>query len=183
MERHEIMKKRPAGRPKIHKNNAARCRAYRRRRKQSRQLVYWRSTTDLWSTPPDLFAALDAEFHFTTDVCAVPENAQCPHYYTPEQDGLRQVWTGACYANPPYGLVLRQWVRKAYESAQAGATVVCLLPVRTDTVWWQDYVIPYAEVCFLPKRLKFGGTPHNAPFPCAVVIFRSNQADARQPHD
>jgi hypothetical protein len=110
-------------------------------------------------------------------VCAIPENATCAHYYTPAQDGLRQVWTGGCYANPPYGLVLRQWVRKAWESAQAGATVVCLLPVRTDTVWWQDYVLPSAEVRFLPKRLKFGGTPHNTPFPCAVVIFRAKKEE------
>jgi hypothetical protein len=105
-------------------------------------------------------------------VCALPENAKCTDYFTPAQDGLRQEWHGVCRANPPYGLVLRQWVAKAYESSKSGALVVCLLPVRTDTVWWQTYVLPYAEIRFLPKRLKFGGSPHNAPFPCAVVIFR-----------
>ncbi len=80
-------KKRPRGRPRKHVDNAARCRAYRQRLKRS---VHFRSNRHLWETPPALFAALDAEFHFTTDVCALPENAKCPHYFTPTDDGLAQ---------------------------------------------------------------------------------------------
>jgi hypothetical protein len=77
----------------------------------------------VWETPPALFAALDQEFHFTADVAALPDNAKCACFYTPEQDSIQQPWEGGCWMNPPYGPLLRQWVRKAYESAQTGAVV------------------------------------------------------------
>jgi len=73
--------------------------------------------------------------------------------------------------NPPYGRVIGQWVKKAYESSLDGATVVCLLPARTDTSWWHDYCMK-GEIRFVRGRLKFGGARGNAPFPSAVVIFR-----------
>jgi DNA N-6-adenine-methyltransferase (Dam) len=85
---------------------------------------------------------------------------------------LHQSWAGVCWCNPPYGTVIGRWVRKAYESSQAGATVVCLLPARCDTQWWHTYVLPYAEIRYLQGRLKFGGAKNSAPFPSAVVIFR-----------
>ena len=157
------------GRPRKYQTNAARQRAYRKRLKRS---VHFRSATDLWSTPQAFFDALHAEFHFTVDVCALPENAKCADYYSPQQDGLLQVWTGVCWCNPPYGTVIGRWVQKAYESAKAGVLVVCLLPLRGDTRWWHDYVIPYAEVRYLRGRLKFGGGCNSAPFPSVVVIFR-----------
>lgn len=100
------------------------------------------SATDMWATPQDLFDRLDAEFHFTTDVCALPENAKCANYFTPEVDGLAQDWTGTCWMNPPYGREIGRWVRKAHDAAASGkATVVCLLPARTDTAWFHDYVL------------------------------------------
>ena len=152
---------------------AERQRASRKRRKRSQQRVYWQSTTDLWETPQNFFDELDREFHFTLDVCAIQINTKCDRFYSPEQDGLLQDWSGEiCWMNPPYGLILRQWTQKAYESSKAGSTVVCLLPVRSDTKWWHGYVLPYAEIRYLEKRLKFGGSPHNAAFPCAVAIFR-----------
>ena len=88
------------------------------------------SKTDLWETPQDFFDRLNAIHRFTTDVCALPENAKCENYYTPDQDGLKQNWTGTCWMNPPYGRRIGEWVRKAYESAQQGAKVVCLLPCQ-----------------------------------------------------
>jgi phage N-6-adenine-methyltransferase len=144
-------------------------RAYRKRLKRS---VHFRSDTHLWSTPQAFFDALDAEFGFTVDVCALPSNAKCAVFYSPEQDGLQQVWTGVCWCNPPYGTVIAKWVQKAYESAKSGALVVCLLPGRMDTRWWHTYVLPYAEVRPVPGRLKFGGSENSTPFPSAVVIFR-----------
>jgi phage N-6-adenine-methyltransferase len=128
------------------------------------------SETDLWSTPQDLFDALDSIYHFTIDVCATPENAKCERYFTPEDDGLSQSWNGICWMNPPYGRQIGKWLRKAYESAQNGATVVCLIPARTDTVWWHDYVMK-GNVRFLRGRLKFGGAKNSAPFPSAIVVF------------
>jgi phage N-6-adenine-methyltransferase len=168
------LRKRGRGRPRRYASNAARQWAYRQRRKHGARPVYRRDQTQIWETPRDVFDTLDAEFHFTLDVCALPSTTKCPRYFTPDHDGLAQDWGGeVCYANPPYGLILRRWVQKSYEASKAGATVVLLVPVRTDTVWWQTYVIPYAaEVRFLARRLKFGGTPHNAPFPSALVIFR-----------
>ena len=134
--------------------------------------VHFSSKTDVWATPQATFDALHAEFAFETDVCALPENAKCPHYFSPEQDGLAQTWEGSCYMTPPYGREMPKWIRKAYESARQGATVVCLLPSRTDTAAWHDFVMKASEVRFLRGRLKFGDSKNAAPFPSAVVVFR-----------
>ena len=167
---------RPVGRPRIHTNNVARQKAYRERqaawRKRHSPKVYHLSQTVEWATPQWFFDDLHAEFDFTRDVAAQPGNAKCACYFTPDDDGLAQPWEGTCWCNPPYGRTIGRWVAKAHESAQRGATVVCLLPVRTDTKWWQRYIIPDAEVRFVPRRLTFGGAANPAPFPTAVVIFR-----------
>lgn len=133
--------------------------------------VWASSETDLWATPQDFFDELALEFGFTTDVCATPDNAKCPSFYTKEDDGLAKEWVGTCWMNPPYGRSISLWMRKAYESALAGATVVCLVPARTDTAWWHDYAMK-GEVRFVRGRLKFGGHKNPAPFPSAVVVFR-----------
>jgi phage N-6-adenine-methyltransferase len=129
------------------------------------------SQTDDWETPQDLFDNLNAEYHFTTDVCATAANAKCDNYFTPEQNGLEQEWTGTCWMNPPYGRVIGLWMRKAYEASLAGATVVCLVPSRTDTKWWHEYAMK-GEVTFIRGRLHFGNHEHPAPFPSAIVVFR-----------
>jgi phage N-6-adenine-methyltransferase len=105
------------------------------------------------------------------DVAALPHNTKCPRFFTPGQDGLKQRWAGVCWMNPPYGSALRKWVHKARDSAEDGATVVCLLPARTDSAWWHDYVLPHAEVRYIRGRLKFNGSGNSAPFPSAIVIF------------
>lgn len=131
------------------------------------------SKTDLWSTPQDFFDNLDKEFGFTLDACALPENAKCEYYYTPEDDGLKQAWKGVVWCNPPYGRQIGDWVRKAVQSALEGATVVMLLPARTDTKWFHELVYRRAEIRFIPGRLKFGGAEHSAPFPSMVCVFGS----------
>jgi phage N-6-adenine-methyltransferase len=134
--------------------------------------VHFSSATDLWATPQAFFDKYNALFGFETDVCALPGNAKCQNYFTPEQDGLAQDWRGVCWMNPPYGRTIKEWVRKAFESARDnGATVVCLLPARTDTAWWHDYCAK-GEVHFVRGRLKFGDAKSGAPFPSAVVVFR-----------
>ena len=127
------------------------------------------SKTDIWETPQNFFDKLNEEFHFQTDVCALPENAKCKNFYTPEQDGLAQEWSGTCWCNPPYGRQIGKWVRKASESK---ATTVMLIPARTDTAWFHDYICGKAEVRFVRGRLRFSGAKVNAPFPCMVVVFR-----------
>lgn len=133
--------------------------------------VFYSSKTDMWATPQDFFDALDAEFHFTLDACAVKENAKCEAYYTPEQDGLDQPWTGRVWCNPPYGRNVGQWVKKAHDTALGGGFVVMLLPARTDTRWFHDYIYGKTEVRFIKGRLKFGSCQNAAPFPSMVVIF------------
>ena len=131
------------------------------------------SATDLWATPQDLFDTLNEEFQFTLDPCATSENAKCEKYYTPEVDGLLRNWQGeSVFCNPPYGRVIFAWVRKCHEEAQKDATkVVDLLPARTDTRWFHQYIYGKAEIRFIPGRLKFGGAKNSAPFPSMVVIF------------
>ncbi len=127
--------------------------------------------TEVWETPKAFFDRLDAEYHFDLDVCALPENAKCAQYFTPEQDGLAQEWRGTCWMNPPFGRKIRAWIQKAYESSLQGTTVVCLVPARTDTDWWHTYCMR-GEIRFIRGRIKFVGSRWNAPFPCAVVVFR-----------
>lgn len=136
------------------------------------------SKTDKWETPQDFFDKLDMVFRFETDVCALPENAKCEQFFTPDEDGLRQEWNGVCWMNPPYGRTISEWVAKAYMSAKEnGATVVCLVPARVDTKWWHNYCAK-GEVFFVKGRLKFGGSKNSAPFPNAVVVFRPTVYDA-----
>lgn len=133
--------------------------------------VHYSSKTDLWATPQDFFDKYDAIYNFELDVCAVKENAKCGKYFTPEQDGLKQEWSGICWMNPPYGRGIGKWMRKAYESSGNGTIVVCLVPARTDTRWWHDYAMK-GQIEFIKGRLKFGDAKTNAPFPSAVVTFK-----------
>ena len=133
--------------------------------------VHFSPATDLWATPQAFFDELNKEFGFELDVCALPENAKCEKYYTPEIDGLKQQWRGICWMNPPYGREIGAWMEKAYESSLEGATVVCLVPARTDTRWFHDFAMR-GEIRFIKGRLKFGDSKNSAPFPSAVVVFR-----------
>ena len=133
--------------------------------------VHFSSATDDWATPQDFFDALNLEFQFDLDVCASITNAKCEKFFTIEDDGLAQKWVGVCFMNPPYGRTIGKWMAKAVSEWQAGATVVCLVPARTDTNWWHTYAMQ-GEIRFIKGRLKFGGSKNAAPFPSAVVIFR-----------
>ena len=128
------------------------------------------SKTDMWATPKDFFEKINLEFNFDLDVCAIPENAKCEKFFSPEQDGLKQEWVGKCWMNPPYGREIGKWVKKAYESK---TLVVALLPARTDTKWFHEYIYGKAEIRFIKGRLKFGGSSNSAPFPSMLVIWRN----------
>ena len=135
--------------------------------------VMFSSKTDLWETPQALFDRLDAEFGFDLDACALPQNAKCAAYYTPEQDALSQPWDGVVWCNPPYGRNIGKWVQKAHEENRRNNNyIVMLLPARTDTRWFHDYILGKAEIRFIRGRLKFGGSKNSAPFPSMVVVFR-----------
>lgn len=125
-----------------------------------------------WETPAALFDRLHAQYQFTLDVCATPENAKCKRFFTKEDNGLVQTWNpfDRVFCNPPYGRDIGHWVAKCAYFGRTGLAVM-LLPARTDTRWWHDYVVPFGRVEFLRGRLKFNGHKNSAPFPSAVVVF------------
>lgn len=136
--------------------------------------VLFSSATDLWATPQDLFNELDKEFNFNLDPCAIPENAKCERFFTPEINGLSQNWGGAnVFCNPPYGREIYSWVKKCYEESQKpDTTVVLLIPARTDTRYFHEFIYHKAkEIRFIKGRLKFGNSKSGAPFPSMIVIF------------
>lgn len=143
------------------------------------------SENDNWETPAWLFNILDQWFNFTLDACATEQNAKVAHFFSPEQDGLAQSWgEHVVWCNPPYGRAIGAWVRKGHESAIMGATVVMLLPARTDTRWWWNHV-RHAEVRLLPGRLRFelgGKTLNSAPYPSAIAIWRPSDIEGRILH-
>ena len=144
-----------------------------------------------WGTPPKLFSALHKEFRFTLDPCASADNAKCGLYFTKEDDGLSKSWKGfTVFENYPYGRGGGVWVEKAYsESQEHGITVVVLMPVRTCTKWWHDYVMKADEVRLFKGRLRFidydkkvGGVYAErdaATFPSALAVFRPHKGDTR----
>lgn len=130
------------------------------------------SMTDEWSTPKPFFEALNRIFNFTLDVCATSENAKCLLFFTKEQDGLSQSWDKhRVWMNPPYGIEIVYWVKKAHETAMLGNLVVGLLPSRTDNAWWNTYVKGHADIHFIMGRLAFGDGTASAPFPSALAIW------------
>jgi phage N-6-adenine-methyltransferase len=146
--------------------------------------VMFSKASDEWSTPQGFYDALDAEFGFWLDAAASVLNHKCRDWWAEDDDALTTDWLfagegGAVWLNPPYSKC-RQFIAKAAQEARKGATVVCLVPSRTDTRWWHEHVWdactntyrPGVEVRFIKGRLKFGGSTNSAPFPSCVVIFR-----------
>ena len=135
--------------------------------------VLFSRKNDVWETPQYLFDELDAEFHFNLDPCALSENAKCDNYFTPEQDGLSQDWSGyRVFCNPPYSQIAK-WVEKCYREATKDNTlVVMLLNCRPSTRYFHNFIYRRAEIRFIKGRLKFSNAGNNAPFDSMVVIFR-----------
>ena len=124
------------------------------------------SASSHWTTPAGLYIELDKEFHFNDDPCPLK----------PEWDGLQRPWGTASFVNPPYGREIVKWIRKAWREAEySDKTIVCLIPSRTDTRWWHDWVMKAHEIRFLRGRLKFGDATNSAPFPSAIAIFRRKE--------
>lgn len=130
------------------------------------------SSTDNWGTPQLLFDELNKEFHFTLDPCANEINHKCEKYFTVEDNGLIKSWEGErVFCNPPYGREMYKWVKKAYEENEKGTFVVMLLPARTDTRWFHDFLYKNFEIRFIKGRLKFNDGKEDAPFPSMIVVM------------
>lgn len=121
------------------------------------------SANDNYSTPTDLYQKLNNEFHFDFDPCPLNEN--------PEFNGLKIEWGKCNFVNPPYSNIAA-WCEKAYSEYLKGKTVIMLIPSRTDTRYWHNYIMKATEIRFIQWRLKFGGKKNNAPFPSAIIIFK-----------
>lgn len=136
--------------------------------------VLFSSKTDQWATPKEFFDKLNAEFNFDLDPCADETNHKTPRYFTKEKNGLLQDWAGSrVFCNPPYGRDIGKWVEKCFREGHKDDTIVVLLiPARTDTKYFHDFILNRSEVRFVPGRLKFGDAQQSAPFPSMVVIFR-----------
>lgn len=131
------------------------------------------STTNEWATPKAFFQRLNAEFHFTLDPCATPDNAKCSKYYTQADNGLEQDWSNErVFCNPPYGRDISAWVKKCHDESEKAEVIVMLIPARTDTSYFHDYIYHKAEIRFVRGRLHFNESTQGAPFPSMVVIFR-----------
>ena len=141
---------------------------------KSTQLTLFSSKTGEWATPQEFFEKLNWRFGpFDLDPCADPTNTKCANFFTEAEDGLSKSWEGfTSFINPPYGRGIERWIQKAYkESRQADTRIVLLIPARTDTKYWHNYVMKADEVYFVKGRLKFGDSDNSAPFPSAVVVF------------
>ncbi|RWZ85536.1 MAG: adenine methyltransferase [Hydrotalea sp. AMD] len=123
--------------------------------------VHFSSQRQNWKTPVKFYDELNKEFSFDFDPCP-PD---------PAFDGLSIEWKKRNFVNPPYGKVLPLWVEKGYHEAQKGKLVVMLIPSRTDTRYWHDFIMKAKEIRFIKGRLKFDDQKNSAPFPSCIVIF------------
>ena len=133
------------------------------------------SKTDQWATPQAFFDKLNEEFNFTLDPCADEFNHKCERFFTIAENGLAQDWKNeTVFCNPPYGRETKQWVKKCFSEVQEGncPCTVMLIPARTDTQWFHDYIYKKAEIRFIKGWLKFGDSKNAAPFPSMVVVFK-----------
>lgn len=131
------------------------------------------SRTDEWGTPQKLFDELNNKYHFTLDPCATDENHKCDKYYTKEQDGLKMSWgRERVYVNPPYGKEIYKWIEKCYNENKLGTFIVLLVPARTDTRWFHNFIYKKHKIEFIKGRLKFNDGKQSAPFPSMVVIMK-----------
>lgn len=141
------------------------------------KIVMFSSKTGEWSTPKEFFDKLNWRFGpFSLDPCADASNTKCMNFFTEAEDGLSKSWEGfSSFINPPYGRGIEKWIKKGYEESRNENTrVVMLIPARTDTKYWHNYVMKADEVYFVKGRLKFGDSSNSAPFPSAVVVFDGN---------
>lgn len=143
--------------------------------------VHFSSEKMDWETPQKFFNVLNDEYDFTLDVASNGSNAKTEKYFTKEDDGLTKEWKGRVFCNPPYGREIKHWVKKAYDESKKDYNdlIVLLIPSRTDTKYWHDFIFNKAsKIIFLKGRLKFevnGESTNSAPFPSAIVVYKGDK--------
>lgn len=140
----------------------------------------FKSKSEEYETPNEIFEPLQKEFDLQLDVCATKENAKCDLFFTKEDDALTKDWDNNFWMNPPFSRDLKEWVIKAFEESQKGVVGVCLLPVRSNTLWWHKYIIDTkTEVRFLKGETKFVGHKRGLWLPFAIIIFNKLNSEVR----
>jgi phage N-6-adenine-methyltransferase len=148
------------------------------------QNVHFQSSNKEWETPRNFYEQYAEEFNIHLDVCATAQNAKCKAFFDKKTNGLRADWSivndlgfyhPSCWMNPPYGRGIENWVKKAHDESLKGVTTIALLPARTDTSWFHNYIYNKYEVRFLKGRIKFVDAPSSAPFPSMIVIFSAKK--------
>ncbi len=126
-----------------------------------------------YTTPDKLFQPLNDEFNFKLDAASSPQNKKCSLFYTEYDDGLACPWVTSTWCNPPYGQQLPKWARKGYtEHHERGITVVMLLPIRSNTKYWRDYIhYGKAEIRFVDWKPAFNGE-NGFSTPLAVIVWQ-----------
>ena len=124
-----------------------------------------------YSTPVKLFKPLQEEFDLKIDVCASDKNYKCNTYWTKEDNSLIKDWIGNCWMNPPFSRELNKWVKKLHnDTKKFGGTKVCLIPVRSNTKWWNE-IIQDAECRFIIGEVNFNDEPRGLWLPMCILIF------------
>lgn len=146
--------------------------------------------SDEWETPQEFYNKLDQEFHFDLDPCSSHENHKTERYFTQEEDGLTQEWSGRVFVNPPYSennfayrdidwkkTKIHGWIEKCERERERCESIVLLIPARTDTRVFHEYIYqkPNIEIRFIKWRLKFWWSANSAPFPSMVVVFKPSK--------
>lgn len=127
--------------------------------------VMFSSLSDEWRTPQSLFNKLDKEFNFDSDPCPMTNKLL--------KKGLKKEYGKRVFINPPYSNI-KNWLEQVdyFINWYPKKIIVMLIPSRTDTRWWHDYVMKAKEIRFIKGRLKFSGYKNSAPFPSCIVIFK-----------
>ena len=123
--------------------------------------VHFSSFRQDWATPKSLYDILNKEFNFNFDPCPV----------NPSFNGLLVDWGGRSFVNPPYSREIGKWIKKGYEEYLKGKIVVFLIPSRTDTRYFHDFIMKATEIRFIKGRLCFDDCGSPAPFPSCIAIF------------
>lgn len=133
-----------------------------------------------YKTPKELYTKALNFFkinQFDLDVCCSEHNIPATFYYTKAEDGLTSEWMQYNWCNPPFA-DCKKWVIKAYEEQQKGSNTAMLIPVRTETAYYHDYILHNDKVfiewlrkgyCFLDKDNNPMGVFKNA---LALIYFR-----------
>lgn len=133
------------------------------------------SNNQEWETPQKLFEELNKEFNFTLDACASKSNHKLERYYTEKDSALNHSWKDErVFINPPYNRN-KEFIKKCFDERESARVIVLLIPARTDTKYFHEYIYHHAEIRFIKGRLKYelnGKSLNSSPFPSMLVIWR-----------